>query len=302
MLETNAKLRKLSVHNDKLYALTDADIRQIQTALLEMLKDFDAFCEKHGLRYVLCGGTALGAVRHKGFIPWDEDVDLAMPRVDYDRFEKLFAEEFGAVYHVQSIYSSEVYDLPFMKIRKKGTRFLELFEPEPEHAGIFIDIYPLENVPDFAPWRWFHGCISDFLHLCCSCVRMKVKKERYFAYYDDPAFLRIVKVKIFLGKCLGFFSLNRWCKIADSWASGCKNNKSKRVSFPGGRKHYFGELFSRQSALPPCKVAFEDITLAAMADPEEYLSALYGDYSVIPPVEKRERHMILEFDLGEMNG
>ena len=302
MLETNAKLRKLSVHNDKLYALTDADIRQIQRALLEMLKDFDSFCEKHGLRYVLCGGTALGAVRHKGFIPWDEDVDLAMPRADYDRFEKLFAEEFGAVYHLQSIHSSEVYDLPFMKIRKKGTRFLELFEPEPEHAGLFIDIYPLENVPDFAPWRWLHGCISDFLHLCCSCVRMKVKKERYFAYYDDPAFLRIVKAKIFLGKCLGFWDLNRWCRIADSWASKCKNDQSKRVSFPGGRKHYFGELFSRKSALPPRKVAFEDISLAAMADPEEYLWALYGDYSVIPPAEKRERHMILEFDLGEMNG
>ncbi len=302
MLETNAKVRKLSVHNDKLYTLTDKDIQQIQKALLEMLKDFDSFCGEHGLRYVLCGGTALGAVRHKGFIPWDEDVDLAMPREDYDRFEQLFCEKYGERYHVQSIYSSETYDLPFIKIRKKGTRFLELFEPEPEHAGIFIDIYPLENVPDFAPWRWIHGGVCDFLHLCCSCVRMKMKKERYFAYYDDPKFLKIVKIKIFLGKCLGFFKLNRWCRIADAWASKCKNSSSRLVSFPSGRKHYFGEIFSRASALPPRSVAFESLSLSSMADPKEYLSALYGDFSVIPPAEKRERHMILEFDLGEMNG
>lgn len=302
MLETNAKLRKISVQNDKLYALTDGDIQQIQKVLLEMLKDFDSFCSKYGLQYVMCGGTALGAERHQGFIPWDEDVDLAMPRKDYDRFEKLFCEEFGEVYHIQSIYSSEDYDLPFMKIRKKGTRFLELFEPEPECAGIFIDVYPLENIPDFAPWRWIHGGISDFLHLCCSCVRMNGKKERYFAYYNDPELLRMVKIKSLIGKCLGFFSLNRWCKIADGWASKCRNSKSKWVSFPGGRKHYFGELFSRVSALPPKKVAYENISLSAMADPREHLTVLYGDYSVIPPAEKRERHMILEFDLGELNG
>lgn len=302
MLETNAKLRKLSVHNDKLYALTDDDIRRIQRALLIMLKDFDAFCTKHGLRYVLCGGTALGAVRHQGFIPWDEDLDLAMPREDYDRFEALFTEEFGNSYHVQSIYSSERYDLPFMKIRKKGTRFLELFEPEPEHAGLFIDVYPLENVPNIAPWRWVHGFISDFLHLCCSCVRMKEKQDRYFFYYNDPGFLRVVRTKVFLGKCLSFLSLNRWCRLADAWASRCKNNNSRLVSFPSGRKHYFGEIFSRTSALPPRRVSFESLTLSAMADPKEYLTVLYGDYSVIPPVENRERHIILEFDLGEMNG
>jgi lipopolysaccharide cholinephosphotransferase len=233
MLETNALIRKLSVENDKLYALSEKDIRAVQKALLDMAKDFHTFCIKNGFGYFLCGGSALGAERHGGFIPWDEDLDIAMPRKDYDRFAAQFELEFGDKYHIQSIYQGGKYDLPFMKIRKKGTRFLELFEPEPEHAGLFVDIYPLENVPDFALWRIIHGSISDFLHLCCSCVRMRAKRERYFEYYDDPQILKIVKIKAFLGGCLGFFSLNRWCRMADGWASLCKNENSQKVSFPG---------------------------------------------------------------------
>lgn len=302
MLETNARIRKLSINNSKLRALSDQDIRDVQKILLEMMAEFDAFCRKNGLRYFLCGGSALGAERHQGFIPWDEDVDLAMPRADYDRFEALFSAEFAEKYHIQSIYSGKKYDLPFIKIRKKGTRFLEIFEPEPECAGIFLDIYPLENVPDFPLWRFFHGCISDFLHLCCSCVRIKEKRERYFEFYDDPSFLKTVRIKVFLGRCLSFFSLNRWCRMADHWASKCKNENTKAVSFPGGRKHYFGEIFSRASAMPFKEMPFEDKNFFVLADASEYLTALYGDYSVVPPVDQRERHTILELDLGDYNG
>ena len=301
MLKTNEAVRKLFASNPKLRTLSQADVEQVQQVLLGMMDDFDRLCRKHGLTYFLCGGTALGAMRHGGFIPWDDDVDLAMPRADYDRLAELIEKEYGDRYWVQSIYNNDLYDLPFLKMRKKGTRFLELFEPDPEHAGIFLDVYPLENVPDFCLWRGVHGLVSDFLHLCCSCVRMNVKKERYFAYFEDKKFLKTVKVKAFLGKCLGFFSLHRWCVMSDKWDACCRNTNSKYVSFPSGRQHYFGEIFDRSTALPAKEIPFADRKYLSMADPDKYLTNLYGDYHQIPPVEKREAHGILELELGETN-
>ena len=186
-----------------------------------------------------------------------------------------------------------------MKIRKKGTRFVEIFESEPQHAGIFIDVYPLENVPNFAPWRWFHGAISNFLHLCCSCVRMRAKKERYFAFFDDPAVHKAVKIKSVLGKCLGFVSLKRWCRMTDRFAASCKKQNTRWVTFPSGGKHYFGEMLERASVFPLQQIEFAGKVFPMMADPTTHLSLLYGDYMKIPPADQQIRHTILELELGE---
>ena len=300
VLETNVMFRKLAIGNEKLYALSDRDIQDIHTILLDMIADLDALCRKHGLTYYLVGGTGLGAVRHQGFIPWDEDVDIGMPRADYDRVEKLLLEEYGDKYWVQCVTSSDRYDLNFMKFRKKGTRYVELFESEPERAGIFVDIWPMENVPDFPLWRWLHGTVSDFLYLCCSCVRVHTKKQRFLEYLgDNKQAVRLIKVKAFLGACLSFFSLNTWCRITDRWCAQCKNSRSKYISYPSGRKHYFGELCTRASFEPAQEVPFEGHRFFTMSYPAEYLTGLYGDYMQVPPEDQRERHSILELDLGQ---
>lgn len=301
MLETNVMFRKLAIGNDKLYALSDQDIDNIHEVLLEMIADLDALCRKHGLTYYLVGGTGLGAVRHQGFIPWDEDVDIAMPRADYDRVEKLLLEDYGDKYWVQCVTSSDRYDLNFMKYRKKGTRYVELFETEPERAGVFADIYPMENIPNFFLWRWLHGMVTDFLYLCCSCVRVRAKKQRFLEYIgDNKKAVQLIKIKAFLGACLGFFSLNKWCRIADRWSALCKNHQSKYISFPSGRKHYFGEMCPRASFDPVQETPFEGHSFLIMSDPSVYLTGLYGDYMQVPPPEKRERHTILELDLGDV--
>ena len=299
MLETNVMFRKFAIGNDKLCELDDDKIKGIQSVLLEMLTDFDDLCRKNNLTYFLVGGSALGAVRHKGFIPWDEDLDIGMPREDYERFSEIFLKACSEKYWLQSIEQSKLYDLTFMKIRKKGTRYVELFETEPEHAGVFMDIYPLDNVPDNKIARFFHGMISDFLYLCCSCVRVHKKKNRFLEYLDDKRAIRLVKIKAFLGFCLSFFSLHKWCVIADKWSKKYKNNNSRLVSFPCGRKHYFGEICTRASFLPVKETVFEDKKFYIMNNPHEYLGGLYGDYMEIPDVSGRERHSVLELDLGE---
>ncbi len=301
MLKTNEAVRKLFANNAKLRTLTQADVEQVQQALLVMMDDFDRLCRKHSLTYFLCGGSALGAQRHQGFIPWDDDLDLAMPRADYDRLAELITQEYSDRYWVQTIHNNALYDLPFLKMRKKGTRFLEVFEPDPEHAGIFLDVFPVENVPDSGLLRGIHGAVSDFLHLCCSCVRMNVKKDRYFAYFEDKKFLKTVKLKAFLGKCLSFCSLHRWCVMSERWDARCRNAKSKYVSIPSGRGHYFGEVVARGTMLPVKEVPFAGRSYFTMADPDKYLTNLYGDYHRVPPVEKRETHGVLELELGETN-
>ncbi len=295
MLETNALVRRLSINNSKLLTLSDENIKDIQAVLLDMMVDFDTFCRNNGLSYFLCGGSALGAQRHGGFIPWDDDMDVAMPRADYDRMRDLFLAEYGDRYWVQALSDGSRYDLPFMKMRKKGTRYVEIFETDPDQAGIFIDIYPLENLPNFAPARLIHGVVCDFLQFCCSCVRIKHKQHIYAAYFGN---LRTIRIKAFLGKCLSFIPLKTWCRLADRWASGCKNEQSEFVSFPSGRKHYFGEMLHRASIFPLKDVAFDGHRFSVMSDSTEHLTVLYGDFSAVPEQRHRERHSILTLDLG----
>jgi len=298
MLETNALVRRLSINNSKLLTLSDENIKDIQAVLLDMMADFDAFCRKNGLSYFLCGGSALGAQRHGGFIPWDDDMDVAMPRADYDRMRDLFLAEYGDRYWVQALNDGGNYDLPFMKLRKKGTRYVEIFETDLDQAGVFIDIYPLENLPDAAPVRFVHGVVCDFLHFCCSCVRIKQKKQIYVEYFGN---LRAIKIKALLGHILGIIPLKTWCRLADRFASNCKNTNSELVSFPGGRKHYFGEMLHRTSVFPPKECAFDGHRFFVMSDPTEHLTTLYGDYHAVPEQRNRERHSILTLELGVNN-
>ena len=296
MLETNAMFRHAAIGNKNLKQLSDEDICKIQKFLLESLKDIHNICEKNGLKYFLVGGTALGAVRHGGYIPWDEDVDVAMPRKDYDKFCEIALKELSNKYFLQNINTDKKYDLNFLKLRRKGTKYIEIFETEPEKAGLFIDIYPLENVFDNFILRFFHGVLCEFLYLCASCVRVKEKEKIFKDYLSDKKALRTIKIKAFLGKILSFFSLNKWCVLADKCSSKCKNENSSYVSFPSGRKHYFGEMYERKSFFPLKKISFENDEFYIMSNPSVYLTSLYGDWGKIPQKSERERHSIIELD------
>ena len=113
---------------------------------MEILDDFVKVCEKHKLRYFLTGGTMLGAVRHSGFIPWDDDVDIGMPREDYDKFIEIGDEALGDKYQLECFEHNKNYHLPFAKVVKKNTIFDEGFDKLKYLKGIYIDIIPFENV------------------------------------------------------------------------------------------------------------------------------------------------------------
>lgn len=298
MLKTYNRLKQLANDSDQLYQLTDADIKDIQIRLLDVLKDFCSVCEKYHLTYCISGGTGLGAIRHGGYIPWDEDLDLCMPRKDYDRFEALFLQEFSEKYDVQNLHTSPAYDLSFMKIRVKNTRYRELFDSEPEKAGLFLDIFPVENIYDNPVARKCHGLVTEALLLICSCVRMKQKKEILMKYTEGSQGLNsAVRMKIVLGRLFSFRSLHKWLVTQDRFASRCHNEESREVSIPSGRGHYFGEIFSREAFYPTKKIAFENLECDIMNDPHHYLSKLYGDYMIIPKDADKEKHCVIEYNL-----
>lgn len=125
-------------------------LRDIQQAEASLLRRFAAVCEKHGLRYYLVGGTLLGAVRHRGFIPWDDDVDVAMPREDYDAFASLCRSSEGdPSFFYQDPTTDDRYYLPYAKIRREGTYACEPEFPQARsfHRGVFIDLFPLDPCP-----------------------------------------------------------------------------------------------------------------------------------------------------------
>ena len=123
-------------------------LRKLQLTELEILDEFVRVCDSHGLRYYLIGGTLLGVVRHQGFIPWDDDIDVCMPRADYDRLAEIWGREASSRFFYQSPDTDPHYFLTYAKIRLNGTEvYEERFEKAKFHKGIFMDIFPLDPCP-----------------------------------------------------------------------------------------------------------------------------------------------------------
>ena len=138
--------------------LVTSDRKRLWNAEIELIVEFQRICEKHNLKWFATGGTLLGAVRHRGFIPWDDDVDLVMPRTDYDRLKKIAAEEFRYPFFFDfwcenQNQAFDVYGcwpvIPFAKIRNLGTSMIEAWNLKMLKQGIFIDIFPMDPFPPF---------------------------------------------------------------------------------------------------------------------------------------------------------
>lgn len=242
-----------------------------QKLLLSMLKDLDAVCRKNGIRYQLFSGTALGAVRHHGFIPWDDDLDVVMLRADYERFLACAEQELdGDKYFVQREFSAH-WPMQFSKLRRNGTACMEKFRPrDPEmHQGVYLDIFPCDDAAKSPLVRRLQYLAS----------RIVVAKCLYARGYETNSLLK----KCFMQLCrlLPLSPFRRFC-VKRRPTSGMVH------TFFGAGSKYQKNIYERawfeQSILLP----FEDGRFPVSAHCDALLTKLYGDYHRIPSEQERK--------------
>ena len=287
--------------------LTPEERSKLQDILKEMLFDLIAVCEKYQIRWSLSGGSVLGSIRHKGFIPWDDDIDFNIPRRDFNRLKLVFFKELGDKYVLDAPEITRAHGLTVSQYKKRNTIyriFNNLNEPD-ERCGICIDIFVLENVPDNPILRAIHGglCLAaGYLLNCRKVADYAPSLSELLA--DDELMERCFGKKLAVGRLLKWIPIDFMTKLTQRVYSLCKNDHSKYVTIPSGRGHYFGEMGSRVDMTRYIEGEFCGHRVSLPKGYDAYMHRLYGpgDYFKLPREEDRELHPLIEIDLGDGRG
>lgn len=261
--------------------MANYDIRPLQLKILETLKALDEVCRRHGLRYYITAGTMLGAVRHGGFIPWDDDLDIAMPRPDYDRLVAHCKEWLPAPLEFICTENDPEYPFPFGKIQNAATTLIER-----KHikylGGVYIDVFPLDGAPS--------GKVAKALHF----ARYEYLKRIVYFVYRDPY---------------------KHGRGASSWIprlvqklyskQGIQRKLRKMMTKKGFEEstHIVDHDDGSRGVMPkdilgePTPVKFEDATVTGYAKAHEYLKNKYGDYMQVPDGDHQRQHNFYYMDL-----
>ena len=237
------------------------DVKQAQKKMYEILVVFDEICQKHNLTYWLDHGTLLGAVRDGKFIPWDDDLDVTMPREDYEKFIEIAQEEMPNQYFLQTQKTDKYYQNFFAKIRDRSSTFVDAWEEKRDihyHQGIYIDIFPLNNIPN--------NTLLIFLYRI-SVFISKIVHNRYIK-------------SIFLTK--------PFVVLLNSF-----HTKSGEFVVSGGENMHYVIHIEKDKIFPLGKIEFEGSRFLVPKETDAYLKSIFGDsYLKLPPKEKQKVHSI----------
>ncbi len=267
--------------------LTDYELRQVQLTQLEMLKEVDRICSLCNIRYNIIAGTLLGAVRHKGYIPWDDDADVAFLREEYEKFRDACEKELDkSRFYFQDHRNTKGYRWGYGKLRRKGTKFLRKHQEHmPYEQGIFIDIFPLDTVSDIK-------LVRTLQNFHCYCIRKMMwapvgkiaSKGKFFKWW-----YRCLE-KIPADRLYAFYD-----KLVQKWNK--RNTKWVRIlTFPTPNKEY-GYL--REWYEKSRKIEFEGEVFWGIWDIDGYLSFKFGQYMELPPINQRKVHPVTLLELEQ---
>lgn len=262
------------------YQISDMELKQLQRVELEILIELDRICRKYHIQYSLDGGTLLGAVRHKGFIPWDDDIDVIMLRTEYFKFRKACKRDLDrGRFFLQDYLTDPGYRWGYAKLRRNGTELLRPGQEQlKQHSGIYIDLFVVDNVPDNYFGRRLH-------HLLCFLIRKtlyseigKSNEKNLFVKGIYHALSRIPREDVFHVR---------------NWLAAKSNRKRTELishyTFEYPRHCRYG--LPRKCFDEMAELEFEGRKFYGFQDFHCYLSTYYGDYMTLPPKEKQVSHL-----------
>ncbi len=266
-------------------------LREIQLAELEMLKSFDAFCRKHGLRYTISGGTLLGAIRHGGFIPWDDDIDLWIPRPDYERFVSLVydqKEALGDNIIVRSAERDDDFAMPYTKIFRTDILVDEEIRTyKSDGDGIWLDLFPVDGLPDdkeAIDREWAE--ITRLKKQLARSISLISKKRP-----DESVMKWLARAPLAAGaKIKGYrYYRDRIIEIAKSHPYE-ESRMLANIVF--GDDKADRELLEKEELEKHCDIPFEDSIFMGFENYDLWLTRRYGDWHTVPPKEKQSAHYV----------
>lgn len=260
----------------------DNDLKEIQHIILDIFREVDKICERNNLRYFAIGGTCLGAVRHKGFIPWDDDLDIAMPRKDYEAFIKIAEKELPHNLSLLIPKQAKYYECTFAKVQDVNTTFIQdIAKPHPErYTGVYIDIMPLDGLPDDVKERKKHF-LKLKINFLCNAHRKCKSGDLHTG------------IKRVLGYLTAFAA---WCRTPFDWTYYYKKYEEECKKYDFEKSDYTSYAWSlRASKLVfPTKdfedyvmLPFEDYHMRCPIGYEDFLQIMFGDYMKLPPKEEQ---------------
>lgn len=267
------------------YQISTEELRHIQQIQMELICEVDRICKKHRIHYNMVGGTMLGAVRHKGYIPWDDDADIGFLRKEYEKFREVCKKELEPEkFYFQDFRDTEGYRWGYGKLRRKGTEFVRLNQEfMPYEQGIAIDLMPFDNVPDSAIGKRIH-LFTCFIYRKIFWSAVGRRSEPYF--WKRKLYQIVYRIP---EKTL--------TKSYQRFINRCDRKKTAQVrilTFPTPKGVYG---YERRWYTDLKKYEFEGYMLPGAADYDGYLRVKYKNYMEYPPVEKRKTHPVSKLTL-----
>ncbi len=265
----------------------------MQLTQLEIAKEIKRVCEENGIRFFLNDGTFLGAVRHGGFIPWDDDMDLGMLREDYEAFCRIAPSKLKPEYCLQTWYTEPNYGLPFGKVMRRNTVYLESKKTRRlRENGFYVDIFPFDDVPEDMEQR------AELAGKLLKLYRMKLMKSGYKPWMENDRIIWKKRIG-YLYYQLRALSAGQQELAASFDALARSAGKGKTVCEQSAMAvpMYFDRAWCEDLA----EYSFEGVSFPGPKEYDSFLTAMYGDYMQLPPEEEREnRHQIVQIDFGEV--
>ncbi len=273
--------------------MTNEELRNIQKMDFYVLKEIKRVCEKNNIPYFLIGGTLIGAIRHKGFIPWDDDIDIAMLRPDFERFLEVCKTDLGQEFFLQTpLNESNCADYGLARIRLNETKIIiESRKSAKLHEGFYVEVFPYDKLPDNKISQFFYGNWFPVL-------------KRVYAirkgYKPHPRTLYARVAVNFFNALLKPVSTEKLKKKLDSYHLKYAQKNTKKLFLLSGAWGYKRESHPVERFAQFTTAEFEGETFTIPADYDGFLKEQYGNYMELPPPEKRvNHHKIIEMDYGK---